>query len=259
MLDIFADLDFDNIPFPEDYKPFVSKEYEGRLFRPPSSEGPALIGRAGSGLGDVISTVQFAYHISELYLQPVGISWKAWKPKEQIKNKLEEAIPALGSNYSDRVFVSDEDWKPFRKAMWPWYYSIPYFPADLTCDNSSSGIAAIQLDGKSRAGRKNLPKAQVAELTDFLTNAGLKVVPLKFIRDDGQYMPMREWVEILASAEIFFGVCSGGLHMAHCTRTPKVVFYNNFADSLLDPKFCSHRNESFVYYKDFNEMEKVLT
>ena len=191
-------------------------------------------------------------------MRPVGISWQAWKPREGAKRKLEEVIPALGQNFKDRVYVTDEIWCNYGKAMWPWYYSVPYFPADITWRDRNSKVAVIQLDGKTSSGNKNLPKDQVEALTDYLTNAGLKVVALCYEDHDGKYIPLREWVETLVSAEVFFGVCSGGLHMAHCTLTPKIAFVNDYAYSLLDPEKSSHRNESFVHFKDFYELKARL-
>lgn len=261
MHDIFAQLDFDNIPFPAEYKKFVSREYEGKLFRPPSREGFPLISRGGQGLGDVISTVQFAYHVSELYLQPVGISWQAWKPREGVSRKTKELIPALGPNFKDRVYVSDEVWcnKDYGKAMWPWYYAIPYFRADKTWQGDDTRIAVLQLDGKSAGNDKNLPKEQIPLLEDFLKSLGYTVKHLQFKDNKGNYVPMRQWVETLASAEIFFGVCSGGLHMAHCIGIPKIVFTNRYDYSILDPECTSHRNETFVHFKDFYEMKDKLS
>ena len=99
----FAQLDFINIPFPAEYDEFVSREYEGKLFRAPDVKtGFPLIARGGQGLGDVISAVQFAYHVSELYLQPVDISWQAWKPREGVLRKTKELIPALGQDFESR-------------------------------------------------------------------------------------------------------------------------------------------------------------
>ena len=254
----FKDLDFDNIPFPAEYKKFVSKEFEGKLFKPPGSDGPALICRGGQGLGDVISTVQFAYHISELYLQPVGISWQAWKPREGARRKLTELIPALGPSYKDRVFVSDEVWKNYGKAMWPWYYAVPYFPSDKKWHGEDSRIAVLQLDGKTSGGNKNLPKEQIPELENYLKYLGYEVKYLEFEDSDKNYVPLSSWVDTLCEAEIFFGVCSGGLHMAHCVGVPKVVFTNEYDYSILDPEKSSHRNESFVHFKDYNEMKGKL-
>ena len=258
MHDIFKNLDFDNIPFPEDYKPFVSKEYEDKLFRPPSRTGFPIISRGGQGLGDVISTVQFAYHIAELYLQPVGISWQAWKPREGVLRKTKELIPALGPNFEDRVYVSEEIWKNYGKAMWPWYYSPPYFKAAKTWTGDNSRIAVLQLDGKSGGGDKNLPSEQIPELEDFLTSLGYKVKYLEFKNEAGNYVSLSSWIDTLSEAEIFFGVCSGGLHMAHCVGTPRVVFTNNYDYSILDPKKTSHRNEAFVHFKDVHAMKDSL-
>lgn len=264
MHDIFSQLDFNNIPFPAEYKSFVSREFEGKLFRKPGPAGDnknysfPYISRGGQGLGDVISTVQFAYHISEVYYQPVGISWKAWKPREGVLRKTKELIPALGQNFSDRVFVTDDVWKNYGKAMWPWYYAPPYFKADKTWQGDNSRVAVLQLDGKTSGGDKNLPKEQIPLLEEFLKSLGYKVRYLEFKDEKGDYVPMRKWVEILSEAEIFFGVCSGGLHMAHCVGIPKVVFTNNYDYSILDPDKSSHRNESFVHFKDFHEMEGNL-
>lgn len=258
MHDIFQQFDFNYIPFKEDYKPFVSREYEGKLFRAPGKEGFPLICRGGNGLGDVISAVQFAYHISELYLQPVGISWKAWKPKEQIKKKTEEVIPALGQSYVDRVYVSDETWKNYGKAMWPWYYSVPYFKADKTWQGDDSRVAVLQLDGKSGGPDKNLPPEQIPELEEFLKSLGYTVKHLQFQNERGHYVPLSTWVDTLANAEIFFGVCSGGLHMAHCVGIPRVVFTNKYDYSILDPEKTSHRNESFVHFKDVHAMKEDI-
>lgn len=259
MHDIFAHLDFNNIPFPAEYSSFVSRDFEGKLFSAPSSElGSPIISRGGQGLGDVISTVQFAYHVAELYTQPVGISWQAWKPREGVLRKAKELIPALGSNFEDRVFVTDVIWKNYGKAMWPWYYAIPYFKADKTWEGDNSRIAVLQLDGKSSGGDKNLPKEQIPLLEKFLVSLGYTVKHLEFKNSEGYYVPMRKWVDTLASAEIFFGVCSGGLHMAHCVGIPRIVFTNNYDYSILDPEKSSHRNESFVHFKDYNEMKDKL-
>ena len=256
---LFDKLDFANVPFPCTYKEFVSKEYEGKLFRPPSSDGPPLISRGGQGLGDVISTIQFAYHVSELYLQPVGISWKARKPKEILRAKTEEAIPALGPNFEDRVFLSDEVWCNYGKAMWPWYYAVPYFNAHKTWQPNDSRVAVLQLDGKTKSRNKNLPPEQVPELEAFLKDLGYEVKHLQFLNDDGTQSKLSDWVDTLSKAEIFFGVCSGGLHMAHCVDIPKIAFTNTYDESILNPKESSHRNESFVHFKDFYEMRDKIT
>ena len=258
MHELFQQLDFDHIPFKEDYKPFISTEYADKLFRSPTNGNPPLISRGGQGLGDIISTVQFAYHLAEELSTPVGVSWKAWKPREGVRRKLTEVIPTLGPDFEDRVFISDEVWCNYGKAMWPWYYSVPYFPAYQTHKDISSRIALLQLDGKTCAGQKNLPEGQVGELTDYLTNAGLKVVPWTYADTDGSVIPLKYWIETLANAEIFFGVDSGGAHMAHCTKTPKIVFINNYAHSTLDPKKSSHRNEAFVHFKDFHDFKQKI-
>ena len=97
-------------------------------------------------------------------------------------------------------------------------------------------IAVLQLDGKTSGGAKNLPKEQIPLLEDFLKSLGYTVKHLEFKNSEGHYVPMRQWVETLASAEIFFGVCSGGLHMAHCVGIPRIVFTNDYAHSILDQK-----------------------
>lgn len=254
---LFSNLDFTNIPFPQDYESFVTKEAEGKLFCPDE----ALVARGGQGLGDVIGCINFAYHVSDYLSRPVGLCWKAWNREAgKFKQKAEEIIPALGPEFEKRVYVSDKVWQnwDWGKAMWPWHYAVPYFPSSRAWKDNDSHVVAYQLDGKSKGGQKNLPPDQKDMLLKYMSGLGFKMVPLKFKDDEGEYMPITSWIDILTSAELFMGVCSGGLHLAHCVGTPRIAFVNDYEHSLLDPQKSSHRNKAFVYFKDFYALEDAL-
>ena len=124
MHETLAKLNFKDIPVPQDnWKDFLTPEYAEKLYCPKDK----LIFNLGNGLGDSIATINYAYQLSEVLLHPIGIVTKypCGRIHGGAAKKIPELISAFGSDFSDRVYLSDQIWGP-RPKLWQLYYAIPY-------------------------------------------------------------------------------------------------------------------------------------
>ena len=252
MHELFRQFDFTEKPVvqpEEEYELFLSDEYADKLYCPHRR----LISHAGNGLGDCIAAINFAYHLSEKLDGSVGIVWQNFSRKRPgAKRKINELLGLLGFDFKDRVYVSEDTFKPHTKRLWWFYYGIPYKAASTQWKDNDSKKIAYQFDALSKMKWTGFPSGQDDELIEHMESLGFEMIDLSKIKDLGQ------WLDTLSLVEAFMGVDSGGSHMAHLVRAPTFLFYHKFGHSTLDVKMSGHRNEAFIPCKDWDEFKNKI-
>jgi hypothetical protein len=193
-------------------------------------------GIAGTGLGDIWRSVQYACHVNQS--QGVDVSlysgWHGWPGLDfshvpiADKSALIQTTMSLLDTPGRFRLVRKADLSKVVFTQWFKRYGFPVVPTKIRWKGWSCGRRprlACQLVGVANAHGKNPPRRDLSRLLKPLP--GVVAVPL------GRHLGVRACVETLASSDLFFGVDSGMMQLAYSVGVPAILLtYNADAGSL---------------------------
>lgn len=178
---------------------------------------------AGTGLGDVWRSVQYACHVNATQGTRVDLygGWHGWPqldfspaPLADRTALIEEILPLLDTPGRCRI-ARKADLKRVVFTQWFSVWQLPLIGARIRWKGRSSAgrpRLTCQLDGIVGAKEKNPPATDLTRLMRPLP--GVQAVAL------GRRFSVRECLERLADSDLFFGVDSGMMQLAYSVGVP---------------------------------------
>lgn len=204
---------------------------------------------SGRGLGDCWATVNYLFNKSlELREEVVVSSWyyNRRKKKRDVNYKLNEIISLIDCD--GKISVTDDEGD--RYLSWKEVFSSPYLPSKIKWTPNDSKVFCYQFDGKSHKC-KNLPPKDEELVLKTMKDEGYETIRL------GKHLSLKECLEIMSHSELFLGVDSGMMHVAHSSGVPTYIARNlRLAEHIEE----SHKGKTYVLCENANDfLEKFST